>query len=407
MLASSRLPPPAFRFGRLTFALGFAGVVGVAALVHHGALLQPEPQQDEPDFVEAAELVAAGQSPYLQEKYNYPPLFASLGARALDLGGTGLFLGLMRGANLLAVAGLAIFAAGFAGLSPPWRFTLAAALVAFLPIVHYTFWIGNTTPVAAALALAGWRIGAGRPLAGAALVGASLAFKPIALVGALYLTARRLIERPAPVQRWVEALTWIPFTALGLVPWAGELPALLARMREPPIFSSRNLSFRRVLDGFGMEMPAAAITLAVLAIAFLMARRRPIDELDRVHTAPVVALLALPVAWAHGFLLVLPLQVAAARRYWDRRDRRDLRATRRASSAQALAERWGVPLALALIQASASAGVEFAAPEWLRATIVLLPLLAPVALLTYLRCAASPAPPHEASASQNAAKTSM
>ncbi len=401
MLASVRLPPPASRFGRLFFALGFAGVVGVAALVHHGALLQSEPQQDEPDFVEAAELAAAGRSPYLQEKYNYPPMFAELGAGALDLGGTRLFLVLMRSANLVAVSALALFAASFAGLPPRWRFALAVALVASLPIVHYTFWIGNTTPIAAALALAGWRIGAGRPLAGAALVGASLAFKPIALVGALYLSARWLFERRALGRRWVEALTWIPFTALGLRPWAAELPALLARMREPPIFSSRNLSFRRVLDGFGVDAPAAAITLTVLMAALWLSRRRAVDDLDRAHAAPVVALLALPIAWAHGFLFVLPLQVAVAKLYWERT------ALRRGSSWQHLADRWGVPLALALIQASANAGVEFDAPEWLRATIVLLPLLSPLALLVYLRRAGSPAVAQEARASQNEAKTSM
>lgn len=401
MLASLRLPPPAARFGRLFFALGFAGVVGWAALVHHPALLQPAPEQDETVPFEAAQLVAAGRSPYLQEKYNYPPPLAWFGALALELGGTDLFLGLMRGVNGLAVGGLAIFAAGFAGLAPRWRFALAAALVAFLPIVHYTFWIGNTTPVAAALALAGWRLGAQRPLTGAALVAASLAFKPIALVGALFLSARWLFERPARARRWVEALAWVPLTALCLVPWAAELPALLARMREPPIFSSRNLSFRRVLDGFGVEVPAAAITLAVLLTALWLSRRQPADELDRVHTAPVVSLLALPVAWAHGFLFLLPLQVAAARLYFDRR------ALRRPTSGRNLAERWGVPLALALLQASANAGVEFQAPAWLRATIVLLPILSPLALLAYLLRAGSKAPLQPASASQNAAKTSM
>ncbi len=404
MLASFRLFPPASRFGRFLFALGFAGVVGVAALVHHPALLQPLPEQDETVPFEAAQLVSAGRSPYLQEKYNYPPPLAWFGARALELGGTGLFLGLMRGANLLAVSALALFAAGFAGLAPRWRFAFAAALVALLPIVHYTFWIGNTTPVAVVLALAGWRIGARRPLAGASLVAISLAFKPIALVGALFLSVRLLLERRDRARRWVEALAWIPFTALFLLPWAGELPALLHRMSEPPLFSSRNLSFRRVFDGLGFEVPATAITFAVLLTALWLSRRRPVGDVDRLHTAPVVALLALPVAWAHGFLFALPLQVAVAKLYWERT------ALRRGPSWRNLVERWGVPLALALIQASANAGVEFDAPEWLRATVVLLPLLSPLALLVYLRRAGSPAllqEIQEARASQNEAKTSM
>ncbi|MEO8196665.1 MAG: hypothetical protein ABI689_08080, partial [Thermoanaerobaculia bacterium] len=48
--------------------------------------------------------------------------------------------------------------------------------------------------------------------------------------------------------------------------------------------------------------------------------------------------------------------------------------------------------ALALIQASANAGVEFAAPASVRAVIVLLPVLSPLALLLYLRRAGSPRP---------------
>lgn len=399
MLASPRLSLLGSRSGRFLAALGFAGVVAVAALVHHQALLQPVPQQDEPIFVGAAKLAAAGESPYGQERFVYPPPLVELGGFAVAAGGPDLFLGLVRGWNLLAIVALAIFAAGFAGLPPRLRFVLAAVLVAFLPIVHYSLWIGNPTAVSAALALAGWQVGRRRPLVGAALVGVSLAFKPMAIAGAVYLSLRWLGDEPRPRNRVFEALAWLPAAALCLAPWAAELPALFHRMAEPSIISLRNLSFRRILDGFGIDLPAGAITLAVIALAFLLARRRPVDNLDRVHTAPVVALLALPLAWAHGFLFVLPLQVAAARRWWDRRS------LRRPRSWQALAERWGVPLALALIQGSASAGVELAAPEAVRAAVILLPMISPAALLLYLRWS-GPAP-QAASASQNAANTSI
>ena len=289
----------------------------------------------------------------------------------------------MRGANLLATSGLAVFAAGFAGLSGRRRFTLAAALVAFLPIVQYTLWIGNLTPIAAGIAILGWRIGERRPLAGAALIGASLAFKPIALAGAVYLSIRWMTEPQGETRRRIEALAWLPMTLLLLSPWAAELPALARRMTEPPIFSSRNLSFRRLFP-VSVSRCRRRDHSAVIVAAILIAYRRPVDDLDRVHTAPVVALLALPVAWAHGFLFVLPLQVAAARRYWDRR------ALRQERSWQKLAERWGVPLGLAVIQGSANAGVEFAAPEWVHTGILLLPILAPTA---FSPICARPQPP--------------
>ena len=63
MLASSLLSLPESSPRRFLAALGFVGVVAVAALASHEALLRPTPQQDEPDFVEAAELVAAGRRP--------------------------------------------------------------------------------------------------------------------------------------------------------------------------------------------------------------------------------------------------------------------------------------------------------------------------------------------------------
>lgn len=353
----------------------------MAAAVHHAALLDPEPQQDEPVFVEAAERSAAGLSPYSQERYNYPPPLTALGALAIEAGGRKLFLAIVRTSNLLAICGLAIFAARFSGLSRRGVFALAALLVATLPIIEYALWIGNLGPIAAILAILGWQAGSRQPFFGALLVGTSMAFKPLALAGAVYLSARCLFVEKGVASRRVEALSWPVASLLWLLPWASELPALLHRMTEPPVFSSRNLSLRRVFEGFGVDLPATTATIAVLALALWCARRLRIDDLDRVHTAPVVSLLALPVAWAHGFVFVLPLQVAAARKWWDRRSRWRLRGWR------SLSERWAVPLSLALIQASVSAGVEFEAPPAVRSVIVLLPILSPLALLLYLRIA--------------------
>jgi hypothetical protein len=88
---------------------------------------------------------------------------------------------------------------------------------------------------------------------------------------------------------------------------------------------------------------------------------------------------ALPVLWSHAFLLLLPLQVEAAARWWRRR-----RARREAQGAAALGEWWGVPLALAAVQGAAAAGVEFAAPRWVHAFVVAAPMAAVVGLLAYL-----------------------
>lgn len=359
--------------------------MAVGALAHRGALFDPSPRTDERVFVGAALAVAEGRSPYSHPVYNYPPPLAELGGRLARAGGVGALLAAARGANLLACAALAAWAAGFAGLGARGRWLLAAGLVAATPGIGAALGWGNLAPLAIVAALAAWAVGERRPLAGAALVAASLAIKPLALGGVLYRTARGLGAARADSRRPLEALAWLPATALALAPWAGELGALARRMSEPPLFSPRNLSLRRVADAAGLDLPAPALLAGVVVAALWLARRRPDDDFDRAHVAPIVSLAALPVVWSHAFLFVLPLQVAAARRYWDRRALR-----RRRRDRAAVVERWGVPTAVLAVQGSAAAGIEFGAPAAIHALIVLVPIVAPAALAAYLLRAPAP-----------------
>jgi hypothetical protein len=362
-----------------TSALAFAALLAVGALAHRRALTDPEPRTDEQVFVGAALAVATGGSPYDHPVYNYPPPLAELGARLVDAGDPGRLLVVARLLGLAAMCGLAQLAAGYAGLGTGRRTLLAALLVAAAPIVHATFWLGNLAAIPALLALVGWRHGERRQIVGGLLAGASLAFKPTALAGACYLTARWLGAARSSRRRPAEALAWIAAAALALLPWLDRIPALVGRMLHPPLFSSRNLSLRRAALGLGFDLPALLLLGGVLLAALWLARHRPVDAIDRIHAAPVVALLGLPVAWSHGFLLVLPLQVAAASLWWRRRAVRAGRA-----GAAALVERWSVPLALAAIQGSFAAGIELGVPGAVQTLIVLVPTLSPLVLLAYL-----------------------
>ena len=362
-----------------TSALAFAALLVVGALAHRRALADPEPRTDERVFVGAALAVAAGGSPYDHPVYNYPPPLAEIGGRLVDAGDPRRLLAVLRLLELGAMCGLAQLAAGFAGGGAGRRFLLAVLLVAAAPIVHATFWLGNLAAIPALLALVGWRCGEQRPVLGGLLLGSSLAFKPTALGGALYLTARWLGAARVDRRRPTEALAWIAAATLALLPWLDRLPALAGRMLEPPLFSSRNLSLRRAAVGFGLDLPTPLLLVVVLAGALWLARRRPVDAIDRIHAAPVVALLVLPVAWSHGFLFVLPLQVAASSLWWRRRAARAGR-----MGPATLAERWIVPLALAAIQGSFAAGIELDVPGAVQALIVLVPTLSPLVLLGYL-----------------------
>jgi hypothetical protein len=357
----------------------FAVLLLLGALAHAGALSTPVPLMDERVFVGASHRVVAGRSAYEHPVYNYPPPLAHAGAALIEMASERLLLMVARGANLAAGSALIWYAAGFAGVGRRGRFLLAAAMVVFLPGFREAIAWGNLVPIAAALALAAWSVGARRPGLAALLLGASLALKPIALVGAVAGAAVRARSRAGLAGRVFEVLAGPTFAALLVAPWWRELDDLARRMLQPPIFSTRNLSLRRALEGLGLDVPAWALALAALLAALLAVRSRRLDHLAAVHLPAVASVVALPVVWSHAFLLLLPLQVEAAARWWRRR-----RARREAQGAAALGEWWGVPLALAAVQGAAAAGVEFAAPRWVHAFVVAAPMAAVVGLLAYL-----------------------
>jgi len=365
----------------------FVAVLLLGALVHAPALRAPEPLIDERVFVGAARGVLETGSPYRHPVYNYPPPLAHAGAGLIGAGGERLFLAVARGANLVSAAALCWFAAGFAATGRGRRLGLACGLVAAQPILHQALVRGNLAPIAAALALGGWAIGPRRPWRGSTLVGASLVLKPTALIGALYVTGRWAVSRSGSRPRAVEATGWIAMASLLAAPWWQELAELAPRMLQPPQFSVRNLSLRRVLGGIGLELPAGWIAIAVLIGGLALVPAGRFGRLARVHAPAVLSLLALPVVWPYSFLLVMPLQVEAGARWWRRR------AIRGGSIGPAsMIERWGVPLALAALQGSFAAGVEFDGPAPLHSFIVLVPLLSPLGLLAYLCATTVPEP---------------
>lgn len=360
-------------------------ILGVFRLEY---LVAEAPWWDEFIPLQAAALYLDGESPYTQRDFNYPPSLVQVIATAERGGWTRELVVGWRLANLLAVAALAWFSAGRTGWSIRGRF-LAALAVGFSPVIGQAIDFGNFSPMVAILALAALSAERRRPWLAALALGASVALKPVVLVGAAFLTAHRLLASP---RRGLlgPSLLW-PFVAgLLVAPGATLLPAMLQKMSHA-YFDRHHLSIKRVLAGLGWEVPAAWIALVVLVVALLVTRRRPIAPERMVIVAPVVALAALPVVWAHTFALTLPLQmeaVARLRSRWSGPQRPSGRERGALDLWQAIAVLVGV----AAPHAAAFASLVNDWPDPLQIVVCLIPASAPAILLHFLSRTAPESP---------------
>lgn len=356
--------------------LAFAAVLIVTGLLNLDSLLRPEPRSDERYFVEAGRFLAQGESPYRQPIFNYPPPIAQLGAwatrRRLE---AELWLSL-RLLNLSAAVGLAWLAAG--KLSCGNRLAVrgvVALLAANSPVVQHAFFFGNLSPLVAFLAIAGFEREERRPWQASLLLGASIALKPLALIGALFLYLHRAL---APLRRFPApgAWGWAVVAGLLLLPGWRFLSEMLVRMNHPPGDPHQLSLLRLARAAPGWEMSPTWVAAGVLGAAVLCLRRHALTPQEVALVAPVVSLLALPIVWAHSMVLTLPLQLRALDLAWSR-FRSRVHPGRRT-----FWELSGVGLAVAAIQGSAAAGA--LAGSLASFAAALLPTLAPVALAGYL-----------------------
>lgn len=349
----------------------------VVATLRFDYLVAPDPHYDEGLYLEAGELHRAGGTPYAQRYFNYPPPLVQL----LGLAGRGgwtreLVLG-WRVVNLVAIAGLAWLSAGRLRERGVTRW-LVALVVASSPVIGHALDWGNLSPLVAATALGAFAVERRRPWVSALGLGASVALKPVALAGAAFLSAHRLLVGHRRTVG-VSALGWPLVAAALLAPGTALLPGMLAKMSQLP-FDPSHLSIRRLILGFGIEVPPAVIATIVLGLALALAYRHALSPDEVVVVAPVVSLLALPVVWAHTFALTLPLQVAAIARLSARLGER----ARAGLGGRDLVEVFAVGAPIAAIHAAAS---EQLLNDWspaVQVAVCAVPTLAPTVLLVYL-----------------------
>lgn len=354
-----------------------AGVVLLASLLalrFAGAVFAPGPVQDEEVYAAAFSRVAEGLSPYQGLPFFYLPPFAAGGAFLVGLLGLPATLGLLRGANLLAMAIITWLASGALTLSWGRRVALGALFGALSPAVDLALAWGNLSPLAIAFWLASFLLWRRRPfLSGAAFAAAQLV-KPIAAIGmaliALHRPAAREEAKWPP--RWTAALAALALLASALAA-SPHLADFLGLAQGVPD-AGRSASLHHLLHCFGLEIAAIWLLPLAAAGAFAFLWRRPQDGPGLYAVAVVAGLFATPVVWSHSLLLALPLEAAALSEAWRRR--------RQGQGRVALA---AVGAAVLAIQLSNGLGGIERWPLAVQGLFVALPCFAPLGLALYLR----------------------
>lgn len=361
---------------RLTWwrhALAVGAIFAATAIRFYPALGSVEPLGDELAQERAFQQESAGQSPYLDGTYVYPPSLLRIGAALRQLPLASPFLPL-RGLALLGLA-IVLWSATAWLTGRTWlRLGLAIAYALLAPGVRQGVELGNLSFAVGGMIVLGLLVWERTPLGSGLLLGASLLFKPLAPAAMVAL----FCQRAAKGHRHQ--------VAVGVAVVAAALPLLadpelgaFLRHGSHSFVLERTVSLHRFLALAGLPGAATALTLLLLAAVAAVARRwvRDRDQLLAVALAGCVTVT--PVVWNHTLVLTLPLQAMAL-----------AIATSRLRRAAPQERRWrgweltGIALAVAALTfAEGATGIDDRAVA-LQVFATLPPALAPAFLAAYV-----------------------
>ncbi len=346
-----------------------------------GPLSDPSPHLDERSYFTAFERIAAGQSPYFETSYAYPPVFAIAGSWAVEQVGERPVLGALRGANLLGLA-LALWCS-MAWLPGPWRLRLLGGGLFLLvaPAVRFGVLWGNLSLAVAGMLIFALLIWRRAPLTSGLVLGASIALKPLAPGAVLALLAHRPVAKGH--RHWIAASVAMTVAA-GLVlafPYLDDLRTLAAGD-----LVSRSVSPHRIVHLLGLRVHAIWVTVALAVAVVVVARWRPLGRLQLLCLALAAALATSPLVWHHTLLLALPLQIVALQLAYGRFQVASPSSRRRAGWELSM-----VALAAAAILAAEGATGIYDYPVVLQLFGALPPTLAPALLAGYVIRLTAPA----------------
>jgi len=287
----------------LLFALGL--------LVHHDDLTRGPLQRDEVIFGRAFAHAAHGESPYAEPGFYYPVPFAVFGAKAFQALGERNFFLLLRHANLFGACIVAWLAVSAAGWRRAVQWGLAALVVAFAFPVRNALGLGNVSLIAIAITLAALALVPELPIAAGILLGAGLAFKPLAMAAVPLLAVVGWKGSRGALRAALVATA----TAGGLLlAFGGRFALEIWQRSEVAPTPNHDLSLGRLLRGFGLPVEGRWLFFAVVAVAALALARRRLPPREEQAAILAGTLWSLPIVWAHTLLLTLPVQALALER---------------------------------------------------------------------------------------------
>lgn len=265
------------------------------------------PLPDERVYLRAAGHVEAGESPFAEPGYFYPPPLAHAIAAASSEIGAIESLRVLRVLSLIGIVVSVWLSARLVRWHPALVAGLSAVFVAFAPAVDVATSLGNVGGLANGLVLTGLLCWHARPVSSGISVGAGLVLKPIAPLAPLLILAHR--SRPKSIRPVATALVIMTVATSLLAPWGDQITGLLKNARGHT--NPYNFSLHKLLADLGLELPPLAVSAAVGTLAIVILRRVSVSRTSLLAIVIGTNLLALPILWAHTLLLLLPVQFLA------------------------------------------------------------------------------------------------
>jgi hypothetical protein len=361
--------------------VAFALLIVVLGWFHRTEWLTSRPPVDERIYMDAFELLRQGQSPYAREGFLYTPAFAVLGAAAVDRLGAEKLRALLRLGALASAAAMVWWA--WAGSRSPWllRFSISALFGCWL-LVYDGLRSGNVMFSFVVAAWLGILLRARHPVAAGALLGASVALKPLAVP----LLALAVVPQAgrAPSRRQVQLAIAAALAALALLAVRGELLLDMASRAGGMPARESNASLHKGLWSLGVPIHPVPLFALVMIATLVVWRRRRWSTRGLLVLGGTASVLALPVVNPSTFAIAYPAMLLALERTWQWRDSAWTRRVAEAAlvlaailsvhGSQGMAATAGLPVAVqgvvALIPAVALLGLTafaLGSPEALRA----------------------------------------
>ncbi len=269
----------------------------------------PKGLADSGAYLAGFQAVRDGLSPYVHPRFLYPPLFAHAGAwlgQRLGLSAVAILLQLF---DLLAASSLVWISLTLVVSRRGVRLIAAPVLLALLPPIGDSIRSGNVAVAIASLTLVVGLLWPRMPLLAGALLGLTLAAKPMALGLLPVLVLQQATSRR---RSWLAAAlaAALALASLGLYPEE----SLSMFRRASVACGARTVSLHAAFREMGLPIPALAITALVALAGGIIVHRggRGLGVISLAYLSCAFSLCMLPVISTGSLALGVPLIVAAA-----------------------------------------------------------------------------------------------